>query len=175
MTDHIRVKQFEDHGRVEPGLIRFYDKLIESDPMTKEGTNKWGFSSGGKIVQQYDINNEWRCPELDEIKAFFKTWLPDPDFELFAWFTVLTSGGLMGVHDHTAWGGEYTGIYHVTGDGDLVIVEAPHQSKQIIGFRPGQLIVIPSTCLHEIPECLSTKRMSISIDARRAQRVEHAA
>jgi len=151
----VQVYQFVDHDRIAPGLISFCLRLAKENPASALGVMKNGWSSSkGK---------KWNCSELFELLAFFRSKLPEENFGLIPWFNILSRGGSIGRHNHSQ--SDFVAVYHVEGEGDLII-EHDGQVDLLAGI-PGRMAVFPAALFHSVPNCIASRRISISINAKR--------
>lgn len=154
----VQVYQFIDYARIQLALIDFATTLQKTWPNSTLGVMKHGWSS-----PKGDWEGSWLCPELLEIKNFFREKIPSGAWDLVAWFNILEAGGT--IADHTHWQAEYTCAYHVSGDGGLLVDLG--SKSEMIPARPGRLAVFAGTVKHSVPQPCSGRRFSISINAHR--------
>lgn len=157
-ADLVQVYQFPGQAQIQHGLIDFAEGLRKTWPASKLGVMTLGWSS-----PKGDWEGSWLCPELLDVKNYFRDRLPSGDWELIAWFNILEPGGTIGLHNH--YQAEFAIAYHVKGEGGLLVDYG--DKSDMIPAVPGRMALFPGTLMHSVPQPVPSRRYSISINAHK--------
>lgn len=150
----LQVYQFAEHDRIASGLISLCLRLQKENPASALGVMKDGWSSPKGVID---------CEELFEVLGFFRSKLAKENFRLVPWFNILSRGGSIGRHNH--WQSDFVAVYHVEGEGDLFVEQGGR--VHLLAGVPGRMAVFPAYLYHSVPDCITSRRISVSINANK--------
>ncbi len=150
----VDVYYFPEAERIAAGLVKYAMKLYARWPDASGGVAKEGWMSA---IGQFE-HKKSGCEQLTELKAFVRPLLPEYcQWDLLSHFNILWPGGELLPHTH--WENQFVAIYHVQGEGELVV------GSKRVETKPGRLAIFHGIAEHHVPKAESA-RISVSINCR---------
>jgi len=141
-----------DKDLLIPHLIRMVDIQMSYHPDSKLETGT-GWSGSKNLLN---------TPRGVELREYIQSKLPI-SCNVVGWGNYLTRGQEIGIHNHTAPGNVFSGVYYLT-SGTLNI-HLFNKQLQTITFQAGDLVIFPSETMHSVSPVERDIRISVAFNA----------